>query len=308
MKLRFPRSRVRLFTLLLPLLLWGCTSARDHSGLEQQLRHFISTKNADIGVAVIIDGTDTVAVNGSRPYEMQSVYKFPIVLALADYGLTGARLLPDTVTVTRRMLLPDTYSPMRDRYAGADTVRLPLLDIIAYSLRESDNNASDILLGLLPAKDYAGRYLAREGFADIKVVTSEAEMHADTSTCALNTSTPLAMAALFDRFRADHNDPFSRKIKGLIETCATGQRRLPRPLAGLNATIGHKTGTGCRIEGGGITAVNDAGYVVLPDGRHYSIAVFINNSPYPIAETESIIGDISSMVLDHVRALPPAGN
>lgn len=42
-------------------------------------------------------------------------------------------------------------------------------------------------------------------------------------------------------------------------------------------------------------AVNDAGYVHLPDGTRYSIAVFIADSHYDMEHTEDIIADISEM-------------
>ena len=38
----------------------------------------------------------------------------------------------------------NTWSPMRDRY-GVGDLRLPLSDLLEYTLRDSDNNACDIL-------------------------------------------------------------------------------------------------------------------------------------------------------------------
>lgn len=47
-------------------------------------------------------------------------------------------------------------------------------------------------------------------------------------------------------------------------------------------------------------AVNDAGYVHLPDGRRYTIAVFIENSAYDMPSTEALIAQISRIVLNHL--------
>lgn len=108
------------------------------------------------------------------------------------------------------------------------------------------------------------------------------------------------MARLFDRFYRlgmCDADPVSRRIASIMLDCATGLQRLPSPLEAAGAGIGHKTGTGDVSAEGRIIAVNDAGCVFLPDGRAYSIAVFVADSAYDMAMTEKIIADISAIVL-----------
>ena len=85
-----------------------------------------------------------------------------------------------------------------------------------------------------------------------------------------------------------------------METCPTGANRLAKPLAGTDAVFGHKTGTGFTLPGGRLMAINDAGYVHLPDGRSYSIAVFIENSGYDMQQTEEIIARISEIVYNRL--------
>ena len=53
--------------------------------LEDQLKQAIKGKKAEIGIAVIIDGKDTVTVNNDIHYPLMSVFKFHQALALADY-------------------------------------------------------------------------------------------------------------------------------------------------------------------------------------------------------------------------------
>lgn len=69
----------------------------------------------------------------------------------------------------------------------------------------------------------------------------------------------------------------------------------------VNAVIGHKTGTGFLLPDGGIQAVNDVGYVHLPNGHRYSIAVFIANSHYSMEETEAFIARISEMFWNAIK-------
>lgn len=91
--------------------------------------------------------------------------------------------------------------------------------------------------------------------------------------------------------------------------CTTGVNRLARPLACTGATLAHKTGTSDRNAEGRLMALNDAGFVLPPDGRHYTIAVFIKDSQASDAETEAMLAGISARVYRHVAgaaALPEA--
>ncbi len=108
------------------------------------------------------------------------------------------------------------------------------------------------------------------------------------------------MASLMDKFDREFNDSISLEIKRLMETCETGVNRLSKPLIKSNAIIGHKTGTGFTLPNGRLMAVNDAGYVHLPNGRGYSIVVFIKNSGYDSETTESMIAEISRIVYSNL--------
>ncbi|MFR6429750.1 MAG: class A beta-lactamase, partial [Parabacteroides merdae] len=44
---------------------------------------------------------------------------------------------------------------------------------------------------------------------------------------------------------------------------------------------------------------NDIGFVLLPDGRTYSIAVFVKDSEESFAENSKIIADISRIVYEY---------
>ncbi len=125
-------------------------------------------------------------------------------------------------------------------------------------------------------------------------------MHLDNSLCYNNSATPLAMAELIYNFDLKCNDSLSLEIKKMMETCETGNSRLPKPLIPTNAIIGHKTGTGFTSPDGRLMAVNDVGYVHLPNGRRYAIAVFIENSGYDITRTEKLIAEISRIVFANI--------
>lgn len=67
------------------------------NGLEAQIRDYLRTKRAQVGVAVIINGKDTVSVNNEARYPLMSVFKFHQALAVAD--CLQRKSLPLTVTI-----------------------------------------------------------------------------------------------------------------------------------------------------------------------------------------------------------------
>ena len=88
-------------------------------------------------------------------------------------------------------------------------------------------------------------------------------------------------------------------IATMMIQCATGLNRLPAPMAGTNAMIGHKTGMATATARDASSASTTPSYVFLPDGRNgYSIAVFIADSAYDMAATEQLIAEISTIVFN----------
>lgn len=64
--------------------------------------------------------------------------------------------------------------------------------------------------------------------------------------------------------------------------------------------IGHKTGTGDRNSQGRIIGINDVGYVHLPDGRRYTVAVFVADSAEDAPATARMIADLSAIIYRHI--------
>jgi len=290
----------------------GCTSMRaktrqpggqdngtvDYTGLSHELAEYVSGKDARIGIAVIIDGHDTVEVNGRKDFPMMSVVKFPQAIAVAAWIGLNKMDSYDSVAFGANELNENTYSPMLKKY-GKRAMKMSWRELLEWSLIESDNNACDILFKQLGGPVGTMDILSQVNNPDnITIGVTEADMQRDHYQSYLNRSTPLAMAELFDRFDRElrYKSPVHSEIALMLERCRTGQDRLAAPLMSTNAIIGHKTGTGFVSADGRISAVNDCGYVHMPDGRRYVIAVFIADSVYDLEGTSRMIAEISGMV------------
>lgn len=268
--------------------------------LKTDLKSYVADKDAHIGIAVIINGKDTVSVNGTEEFPMMSVFKFPQSLAVADYCIRNNIALSDSITIKADEIMENTWSPMRDKYGVTDMKR-PVSELLDYTLRQSDNNACDILFRLIGGPFVADSLMKSLGHDDIRINHTEEDMHRDPSLSYLNSSTPLEMAILFDRFYRQgmyKDNPYHEYIAKSMMSCETGLDRLYAPLANTNSRIGHKTGTGDLNAQGRIMAVNDAGYIFVNDDSGYAIAVFVTDSGYDMAETSKLIAHISKIVFD----------
>ena len=114
--------------------------------------------------------------------------------------------------------------------------------------------------------------------------------------------TPSAMARLLRT--ADEKELFSNKeLKDFWQTMIdteTGANKLKGMLP-AKTVVGHKTGSSDRNADSMKTADNDAGLVILPDGRKYYIATFIMDSYETDEDNADIIARISRMVYDAMR-------
>ena len=284
------------FLCLVPTLLFA-----RQTQLETQLKEAIKGKKAEIGIAVIIDGKDTVTVNNDIHYPLMSVFKFHQALALADYMGKQKQSLETRLPIKKSDLKPDTYSPLRDKYPQGG-IEMSIADLLKYTLQQSDNNACDILFDYQGGPDAVNKYIHSLGIRECAIAGTETAMHEDLNLCYENWTTPLAAAELVEIFR---NKPLFPKVykdfifQTMVE-CQTGQDRLVAPLLDKKVTVGHKTGTGDLNAKGQQIGCNDIGFVLLPGGRTYSIAVFVKDSEENNQANSKIIANISRIVYEYI--------
>lgn len=277
-------------------------AAAQGDDLSYRLKKVIKDKKAEIGIAVILDAQDTVTVNNDDRYPLMSVFKFHQALAVADY-LDRNGLTPDTeIFIPEEELVPDTYSPLRDEFPEGG-IPISFRSLLEYSMQLSDNNACDILFKHTGGPAATDRYVRSLGLRNFAIAATEQQMHDDPQTCYENWSTPLEAAALLELLVTEQilTPTLREMIRQNLINCKTGADRLPKPLSGTGAVIGHKTGTSDRDERGIFAGTNDLGFVILPNGTRYTIAVFIKNSAENPETNARIIADISETVYRYVR-------
>lgn len=297
-------NRKLLLTAVAVILLTACrqreTVSHDYrTGLEKELTAIADSAKGDVGIALIYDG-DTLTVNNDAIYPMMSVFKLHQAVALCRMFEENGTSLDSVMTLRRSELDPDTWSPMLKDHTGEE-ISLPMRRLLEYTLIESDNNASNEMFVRLMSPAACDSVIAGiipRGSFEIRF--NEAEMQDDHSRAYSNRTSPLGAAILIDRVFTDTlvGKSYQDFIKSALLRCQTGPDKISAALSETEGiTIGHKTGSGYRDENGRLAASNDVAFVTLPDGRHYSLVVFVKDFDGTDAEAAATIARISAAVI-----------
>ncbi|GAA6618380.1 hypothetical protein NUACC26_041910 [Scytonema sp. NUACC26] len=268
------------------------------SSLQDQIEQISRDAKGRVGVAVTaIETGESVALNGKQQFPMQSVYKFPIGMAVLYQVDRGVLSLEQKVRVTKKdFVTARQHSPIRDNHPQG--VELSVLDLLQFMVSESDGTACDVLLGLVGGPEFVTKYLRNLGVNDIVVANTEKELGQDPRAQYRNWATPEAMVTLL---RALHSGRGLEKrslalLLRLMTQTPTGSQRI-KGLLLKGTVVAHKTGSS-RTVNGLTSATNDVGLVTLPNGRHLAIAVFVSDSKADDSTREKVIARVARAAWD----------
>jgi beta-lactamase class A len=276
--------------------------------LKFQLEQIIQSKKARIGFtfAGLDDDPVIFSINGSESFPMQSVYKFHLAMAALDQVDEGKLRLDQDIYIKKSDLLPDSWSPIRDKYPDGN-IFMKLSEIINYTVAQSDNNGCDILFRLLGGTKEVEEFIHQQGIKDISIKATEEEMHQSWEIQFTNHTTPLAAVGLLKLFY--EKKILSAKTNDFLWKIMTGTKTGLNRIPGLlppGTVAAHKTGSSGTNEQGITAACNDIGIVRLPDGRHFAIAVFITDSKENSETNSEIIAQLTRRVWDFYIAKYPS--
>ena len=206
---------------------------------------------------------------------MQSVFKFPIGVALLDCVSRGEFSLSDSVTLTKADLLPDLWSPIRERWP--EGVRLPLVSVMTYMVAHSDNSATDFLIHKIGGVARIQDIVNRLGAKKINIRNTEAEIQGSWSVQFDNWTTPNAMVD-FLRLMNDGKLLDKANTAVLWEIMASASSGSVNRLVSKTVTFARKTGYSGVNSQGIIAAQNDVGIIEFEDGRRVAYAIFLTDS------------------------------
>lgn len=274
--------------------------AQQKNTLPQQFATMAQAAKGTVGVsALVLETGEMAGYNNNQRFPMQSVYKFPIGMAVLQQVDEGKFKLQQNIRVLPSDYIPKPgHSPLRDEHP-AGNVDVSVAELLRYNVAESDGSACDVLLRIIGGTPVADKYVHGLGIKDMRIALTEQVQVPNEPMQYQNWSTPDAMTALFKKFYTGHvlSDSSYSFLLDLLVNSGPGARRLKAQLP-KGTVVAHKTGTSGTQEG--LTrATNDAGIITLPNGHHLIITVFIKDS-YADQETrEKTIANIAKAAWDH---------
>ncbi|MES2560165.1 MAG: class A beta-lactamase [Bacteroidota bacterium] len=259
--------------------------------LRKQLHQLIDPFKAVVGVSVLhVEDGDTLTIHNAYRYPMQSVYKFPLAMAVLREVDKGKISLQQKLHITKEDLRPHTWSPLARLFPDGN-IDVSVEELLQYTVSQSDNNTCDVLFRLMGGTKQVEKYIHGLGYKRISIKATEVEMGADIDSvtqsnwCHPNEMTRLLSNFYIGKYLSATSTSFLVKL--MIESTNSNNRI--KGLLPASTVVAHKTGTGNKI-------VNDVGIITLPDGKHVAIAVFVKDSKVEFEEVETMIAKISQTV------------
>lgn len=290
--------------LILILCLTLCSQqsfAQSLSELKPQIENILKKYKAKVGVAIHNqDYNDSLIFNGDHHFPFQSTYKFHLGIAVLDQVDKGKLKLDQVVEISKAKVTTELYSPIKDKYPNG--AKLPLSDILYYTIAESDNVGCDILFELLGGTEVVDKYFKDLGYKNFDIKLTEEVQQANWDRQFENwTTVGASNQVLHDYYVNKENRLSPESYKFLWDTMratTTGQDRIINLLP-KGTIVAHKTGTsGRNRKTGEIAATHDIGVVILPNSNVFYISVLVSGSWEGDVNSAKIIAEVAKAAWD----------
>ncbi len=231
------------------------------------------------GIAVALEGRARLveAAHADSHFPLMSVVKFPLAIVVLHEVEQGRLSLHQGIALGAAELDPKTWSPLLKAHPQGGS--FTLLELLYYSLVESDNNACNALFRVVGgAGRVHGFFRERMGQGFAMTIRCDEGAFRDRGMMRANHASPRAMVQLLRATFGEQrllNRHHTRLLRELME-----QPSAAAPRVGLGLPAGcrfaHKTGSS-GTEQGVTIAFNDVGVVQRPGCPAAYVASFIRD-------------------------------
>ena len=269
--------------------------------LRKKLSDIISNYKATVGLSVLeLETGDSMSINNNIPFAMQSVFKFPLALAVLNEVEKGKISLKDKVFVSKKMVDRLSSGALKRQNPGSNFY-MSVDSLLMYTIAYSDNLACDLLFEVIGGTKVADKFMHQLGYPDIHIKFTELEFGRKPARMYKNSSIPSAMTSLLKAFyeRKIISETSTRYLLNFMIKDSTTHKRILGNLP-PGTIVAHKTGTGS-LSDTLINACNDVGIITMPNGKHLAISVFVMDAKEKYDDTEKLIAILTKEVFDYYR-------
>ena len=284
-------------------LLISIFSFAQKAELKKEISKITEGKKATVAVSVL--GIDFPFQynnnNAEKKLPMQSVFKYHIALAVLDLVDQGKLSLDQKVFIKKSELLPNTWSPIREKNPEGN-FEMPISELIEYSVAMSDNVGCDVLLRLIGGPKVVHDFLISKGAKDTQIVYNEEIMQSAWKNQYENYTTMKSATKLLKDFYKGKilSKKSTEFLLGVMYRTSTGLNKIVEQLP-KSAKVAHKTGSSGKNDAGLTGAENDIAIITLPNGKTYAIAIFVSDSMETWEVNCKMISDISKVVFENLE-------
>ena len=281
-------------------LLISIFSFAQKAELKKEISKITEGKKATVAVSVL--GIDFPFQynnnNAEKKLPMQSVFKYHIALAVLDLVDQGKLSLDQKVFIKKSELLPNTWSPIREKNPEGN-FEMPISELIEYSVAMSDNVGCDVLLRLIGGPKVVHDFLISKGAKDTQIVYNEEIMQSAWKNQYENYTTMKSATRLLKDFYKGKilSKKSTEFLLAVMYRTSTGLNKIVEQLPKY-AKVAHKTGSSGKNDAGLTGAENDIAIITLPNGKTYAIAIFVSDSTESYDVNCKMISDISKVVFE----------
>ena len=281
-------------------LLISIFSFAQKAELKKEISKITEGKKATVAVSVL--GIDFPFQynnnNAEKKLPMQSVFKYHIALAVLDLVDQGKLSLDQKVFIKKSELLPNTWSPIREKNPEGN-FEMPISELIEYSVAMSDNVGCDVLLRLIGGPKVVNDYIVSKGVKNTQIVYNEELMQSAWKNQYENYTTMKSATRLLKDFYKGKilSKKSTEFLLGVMYRTSTGLNKIVEQLPKY-AKVAHKTGSSGKNDAGLTGAENDIAIITLPNGKTYAIAIFVSDSTESYDVNCKMISDISKVVFE----------
>ena len=289
--------------LTIHFLLISIFSCAQKAELKKEISKITEGKKATVAVSVL--GIDFPFQynnnNAEKKLPMQSVFKYHIALAVLDLVDQGKLSLDQKVLIKKSELLPNTWSPIREKNPEGN-FEMPISELIEYSVAMSDNVGCDVLLRLIGGPKVVHDFLISKGAKDTQIVYNEEIMQSAWKNQYENYTTMKSATRLLKDFYKGKilSKKSTEFLLGVMYRTSTGLNKIVEQLPKY-AKVAHKTGSSGKNDAGLTGAENDIAIITLPNGKTYAIAIFVCDSMETWEVNCKMISDISKVVFENLE-------